>query len=386
MKITKIDTYIVNAYRLNWVFVRVSTDQGLVGWGESSLEYKAQAVAAAIHELERYLVGEDPFCIEAHYERMFRDSYWRVGPVLMSAISGVEMALWDILGKHLGVPVYQLLGGMVNDRVKLYANGWFKGATEPEHFAQAAKRAQKRGFNALKWDPFGQAWMEIGKREQAYALDCVAAVKEAVGDEMDLLIEGHGRFNLPTAIRVARLLEPYDPMFFEEPIPPDNPAAMGELRKKSPVPIAAGERVYTIFGFEQLLASQGVDYIQPDVSHAGGMMQLKKIAAMAQARYVGFAAHNPSGPIANAATLQIAACTPNYVIHEIMATDVPWRSEVVDEDLVFENGRLLIPAKPGLGVDIHVDKLDAHPYKPVDIRHYSGNLTDIRPADEKPYF
>jgi galactonate dehydratase len=386
LKIIKIDTYIVNAYRLNWVFVRISTDQGLVGWGESSLEYKAQAVATAIHELERYLIGQDPLLIEAHYERMFRDGYWRVGPVLMSAISGVEMALWDILGKHLGVPVFQLLGGMVNDRVRLYANGWFKGATQPEHFARAAKRAQKRGFKALKWDPFGQAYMEIGKRELAFALDCVAAVKQAVGDEVDLLIEGHGRFNLPTAIRIARLLEPYEPRFFEEPIPPDNFAAMGELRGKSTVPIAAGERVYTVYGFEQLLASRGVDYIQPDVSHAGGLMQLKKIAAMAQARYVGFAAHNPSGPIANAATLQLAACTPNYVIHEIMATDVPWRGEVVDEELVFENGDLLIPTKPGLGVDIRVDELEKHPYKPVDIRHYSGSLTDIRPSDEKPYF
>lgn len=386
MKITKIETFIVYAYRLNWVFVAVHTDRGIIGWGESSLEYKAHAVVASIHELERYLIGKDPRAIEAHYENMFRDSYWRVGPVLMSAISGIEMALWDILGKDLGVPVYQLLGGKVNDKVKLYANGWFKGSTKPEHFAEAAKRAKARGFKALKWDPFGKSYMEIDKHELCFALDCVKAVKEAVGDEIDLLIEGHGRFNLPTALRIARKLEEFDPYFFEEPIPPDNPAIMSELRSKSPVPIAAGERMYTVFGFDQLLSNQCVDYVQPDISHAGGFLQCKKIAAMAQARYVGFAAHNPSGPIANAATLQLAACTPNYVIHEIMATDVPWRKEVVDEELFFSDGLLKIPEKPGLGIDIKTENLDRFPYQPVDLRHYSGNLTDIRPTDEEPYF
>ncbi len=386
MKIAEVKTYIVNAFRLNWVFVKVSTDNGLTGWGESSLEYKAQAVTAAIGELERYLVGEDPFRIEHHYENMFRDSYWRVGPILMSAVSGIEMALWDLLGKHLVVPVYQLLGGKINERVKVYANGWFKGATVPDQFAEAAKRAKERGFRALKWDPFGRAYQDLSATDLDFALRCIDAVKNTVMPDVDILIEGHGRFNLPTGIKIANALEPFNPLFFEEPLPPDNFAALSELRKKSPVPIAAGERVYTIYGFRDLLAQKAVDFVQPDVSHAGGLMQCKKIAAMAQADYLAFAAHNPSGPIANAATLQLAACTPNYAIHEIMATDVPWRKEIVDESLSFKDGYLEIPDKPGLGIEIKEENLADYPYQPVNLRHYSGHLTNIRPHDEAPYF
>jgi galactonate dehydratase len=204
--------------------------------------------------------------------------------------------------------------------------------------------------------------------------------------DVDILIEGHGRFNLPTGIKIANALAPFNPLFFEEPLPPDNFAALAELREKSPVPIAAGERVYTIFGFRELLARKAVDFVQPDVSHAGGLMQCKKIAAMAQADYLAFAAHNPSGPLANAATLQLAACIPNYAIHEIMATDVPWRKEIVDESLFFKDGYLDIPDEPGLGIDIKEENLARYPYQPVNIRHYSGQLTDIRPPDETPYF
>jgi galactonate dehydratase len=238
----------------------------------------------------------------------------------------------------------------------------------------------------MKWDPFGKASLDISPQELRQAISCVAAVREAVGDTVDLLIEGHGRFNIPTASRIARELEPYKPLFFEEPVPPDNLDALAEVRRQSPVAIAAGERLYTQHAFHELIEKRAVDYMQPDISHAGGLFSLKKMAAMAEAAHVAFAPHNPSGPVANAATLQLAACTPNFTILEIMISDVIWRSEICDEALQMENGCLLIPDKPGLGIEIDEAACARYPYQPHRLRHYTGNLTDIRPPQTAPYF
>ena len=223
MKITDLKTYVVHCYRTNWVFVKVETDEGISGIGEATLEMKEKTVEAAVLELKDYLLGKDPREIERHFHVMYRDSYWRTGPVLMSALSGVEMALWDISAKELGVPVYRLLGGKCNDRVKAYANAWFAGAKTPEAFAEKAKIAvAQRGFRALKWDPFGSAYQNMSTKELDDALAVVGAVRDAVGNAVDLLIEGHGRFNVPTACAIARELEPFRPLFFEEPVQPDN--------------------------------------------------------------------------------------------------------------------------------------------------------------------
>jgi galactonate dehydratase len=296
------------------------------------------------------------------------------------------MALWDIRGKHLGVPVYQLLGGKVNDKVRIYVNGWFSGAKEPEEFGEKAKIAVQRGITAMKWDPFGKSYLEISNADLDKALRCVAAVREAVGDKVDLLIEGHGRFNVPTGIKIAKELEQFKPMLFEEPVPPDNLEALKAVRDKSPVAISAGERLYTLRSFKDLFEMRAADYIQPDISHAGGIMELKKIAAAAEAYYIPFAPHNPSGPVANAATLQLAACCPNFSILEIMYSDVTWRADVTNEKLEYKDGYITIPDKPGLGIEINEEECLKHPYSVHTLRHYMGALTDIRPPDTAFYF
>jgi len=363
-----------------------AADDGIDGVGEATLEYKEKALTGAVEHIRDYLVGEDPRDIERHVHAIYRDAYWRGGAVLMSALSAVEMALWDILGKSLGVPVYRLLGGKIRDRVRLYVNGWFAGAKTPEEFGEKAKSAVRRGVSALKWDPFGKAYLELSNADLTRALNCIQAVRDAVGPDVDLLIEGHGRFDVPTGIRIARELEPFRPYWFEEPTPPDNLEALRAVREKSPVPIAAGERLYTLKDFRALFEMRAADFIQPDVSHAGGILELLKIAAVAETYYIPFAPHNPSGPVANAATLQLAACVPNFRILEIMYSDVVWRKEVTNEQLTCENGELLIPEKPGLGVELNEDACLAHPYTPHTLRHYTGALTDIRPAETEFYF
>ncbi len=386
MKITQIKPFVVDCFRTNFVFVKIYTDEGITGVGEGTLEYKEKAFLGALEHIEEYLIGKNPLDVEQHFHNIYRDAYWRGGPVLMSALSAVEMAMWDILGKSLGVPVYQLLGGKVNDKVRIYVNGWFAGAKEPEEFAEKAKAAVKRGVTAMKWDPFGKAYLEISNAELNKALRNVAAVREAVGDEVDLLIEGHGRFNVPTSIKIAKELEQFKPMFFEEPTPPDSLEALRQVKDKSPVAISAGERLYTRWDYRRFFDIMPADFVQPDVSHAGGIMELKKIAAEAECRYIPFAPHNPSGPVANAATLQLAANCPNFSILEIMYSDVPWRKDITNESLEYKDGYITIPSKPGLGIEINEDECLKHPYKPHTLRHYNGTLTDIRPPKSEFYF
>ena len=386
MKITDIKTFVVDCFRTNWAFVKVYTDEGIDGVGEATLEYKEHALCGAVEHIKDVLVGKDPTNIEQIVHDLYRDSYWRCGPVLMSAISAVEVALWEILGKSLNVPVYKLLGGKTNEKVRIYVNGWFAGAKTPEQFGEKAKIAVQRGVTAMKWDPFGKTYMDISNKDLDTALKCVAAVREAVGNEVDLLIEGHGRFNVATGIKIAKELEQFKPMLFEEPVPPDNLAALKAVRDKSPVAISAGERLYNLRQYKDMFDLRAADYIQPDISHAGGLMELKKISALADMHYTGFAPHNPSGPVANAATLQLAGCCTNFSILEIMYSDVPWRADVTNEELKYEDGYIYVPDKPGIGIEINEEACLAHPYQPHTLRHYTGALTDIRPPESKFYF
>ncbi len=386
MKITDVKTFVVDCFRTNWVFVKVYTDEGIAGVGEGTLEYKEHALEGAVEHLKNYLMGKDPRNIERLYHDIYRDAYWRGGAVLMSALSAVECALWDILGKSLGVPVYTLLGGKANEDCRIYVNGWFAGAKTPREFAEKAKIVVKKGVTAMKWDPFGKSYLQISNADLTNALECVAAVREAVGDKIDLLIEGHGRFDVPTGIKIAKELEQFKPMWFEEPVPPNNLEALKAVRDKSPVAISAGERLYTRFDYNELFRTRACDYIQPDISHAGGIMELKKIAAIAEANYIPFAPHNPSGPVANAATLQLAACCPNFCILEIMYSDVDYRKYVTNENLVYENGRIRIGDKPGLGIELNEEECLKHPYVEHNLRHYTGALTDIRPPKTEFYF
>ena len=386
MKITDIKVYIMDAYRTNWTFIKVETDEGLSGWGEASLGTQEMALKGCVEDLKRLIVGRDPLQIEKMRFEVYRDIYWKGGPVLMSAISGVEMAMWDIAGKYFNTSVYNLFGGKMRDKVKMYANGWFSGSKTPENFAKKAKETVALGVNALKWDPFGKAHMTLTKEEMHTAVEIVGAVREAVGDDVELLIECHGRFNLYTAIEISQELAPFKPMLLEEPCPPDNLKALAKVKEKSLIPIAAGERVYSIYGFDDLFTKEAVDIAQPDMFHTGGMMECKKIAAMAEAKHIPISFHNPSGPISNAAILQLAAATPNFLIHEIMINDGSFRKSITNEEVIFEDGYILIGDKPGLGIDVNVDAVLERPYHPINLRHYSGNLTEIRPQNDTIYY
>ncbi len=386
MKITGIKTFVCDAYRTNWVFVKVLTDNGPSGIGEATLEYKEHAVVSAMKELERGLVGKDPHNVEAIWHDAYRDAYWRGGPVLMSALSAIEMALWDIKGKDLGVPVWKLLGGKVRDSVPCYANAWFAGSKTPEDFARCAKVAVESGFSGLKWDPFGSEYMNISPKVLSRSLDCIAAVKDAVGDKVHLIIEGHGRFNVPTAVRIGNALSEFGILWFEEPIPPDDKKGLAWVRSKISTPVSGGERLYSRFDYLDFLRMECADFWQPDVSHAGGIMEIKKISAMAEAHHIPVCPHNPSGPVANAATLQLAACVQNFYLLETMATDIPWRADITNEVVNFENSAMTIPDAPGLGLEINEEAIAAHPYQVHDLRHYKGTLTDIRAEGSKGYF
>jgi len=372
MKITAVRTYLTFGGWRNWVFVQVETDKGLTGLGEATVEGKEQTIAAAVADLSRYLVGKDPRRIEEHTYAMYRDAFWRGGPVLNSAISGVEQALWDIKGKVLGAPVYELLGGPCRERVKAYANGWFAGARTPGEYAEKAAWAVSQGFQALKWDPFGQSDLFIDRETANRAVECVRAVREAVGPDVELLIEVHGRLSPANAIRLAHRLEPYDIGFYEEPVPPENIPAMEKVARAVNIPIATGERLFTIFGFRELLERQVVDIIQPDPCHAGGISGLKKIAGMAEAYYVAIAPHNPNGPVATAVCLHLAACLPNFLFLETpLDLGAPWRKELLTEPLeTLVDGYYELPTKPGLGIELNMDVVKAHPYQPVDMRMF----------------
>lgn len=381
MKLQRLTTFICDAYRTNWVFVKIESQDGIVGWGEATLEYREHTIEVALHELERGLVGRDIENIEAWWQDAYRDAYWRGGPVLTSALSAIEMALWDIQGKALGVPVHRLLGGKVRSSVPCYANAWFAGAEEPQEFADKAKEAVAMGYKALKWDPYGSAFRTLSPGEMRRALTVIEAVADAVGDSARIMIEAHGRFELPAARRIARSLEDFGIHWLEEPLIPGNLENYARLRAETRTPLSLGERLYTRWDFREVFAKGCADFIQPDVSHAGGIWELRKIGAMAEMWQIGFCPHNPSGPVANAATLQLAACTPNFEFLETMATDVPWRKEVAREACTFSNGEMSIPEIPGLGVEINEDALKRFPYQVHDLRHYTGALTHIRPAD-----
>lgn len=380
MQLVELKTYLVDAFRTNWVFVKIVSDSGDVGWGEATLEYREHTVAQAIDELARGLSGRELDNINAWFGDAYRDAYWRGGPVLTSALSAVEMALWDLKGKALGVPVHQLLGGPVRDEIPCYANAWFSGARTADDFGQAAVEAVSRGYAALKWDPFGSAFRSMSLAEIRQSLTVVDRVRDAVGDSVELIIEGHGRFDVITARRIGRELAKFDILWFEEPLIPGNIRQYVELRREIDTPVSLGERLYTKWDFRELFDLGGVDVVQPDVSHCGGISELRQIATMAELSHQWCCPHNPSGPVANAATVQLAAVMPNCPYLETMATDVPWRSELVVESCRVKDGKMTISNEPGLGIEVNEDRLADYPYQVHDLRHYQGTLTDIRPT------
>lgn len=391
MRISAIRTVVVNAEMRNWVFVKIETDQpGLYGWGEASLEWKTRAVVGAVEDFAPMLLGEDPQRIEHLYQKMYRQSFWRLGVIGMSAISGIEQALWDIAGKEVGLPVYRLLGGRVRDRVRMYTHlggGDMRAVYEsqqsqdPQVFVERALAVIEKGYTAVKvlLTPPTESLNAIAAYN--YAARVMAALREAVGVDVDIMVDCHGRHFPANALEFCRVLAPYRPYFVEEPVPPENIDVMAELRKQSPVPIATGERLVTRFGFRELFEKGACHVIQPDLCHCGGLWEAKKIAAMAETYYLGVAPHNPLGPVANAAALHFALSTPNFLIQEDMLADVPWRWEVVQHQLQMQDGYWLPVDAPGLGIEVDEAAARKHPFQQevihaTTIRAHDGAILD----------
>ena len=370
MKITGIKTVVVNAQMRNWVFVKVETDTaGLDGWGEASLEWKTRAVAGAIEDLKPFILGDDPTRIEHLYQKLYRQPFFRPGLIGLSAISGIEQACWDILGKQLGVPVYKLLGGTVRDKVRMYTHlggGEMSAVYESFDAARVIELAQDvvaRGYTAVKvvFVPYSEPLMGAPYAKKLAAV--MSRLREAVGDRVDIMVDFHGRTYPAVAIEYINAIAEYRPYFCEEPVPPENIDALAEVCRAVKTPIATGERLATRHQFREVLEKRAAHVIQPDLCHCGGLLEAKKISAMAEAYYVGVAPHNPLGPIANAAALHFALSTPNFLIQEDMLSDVPWRWEVVESSLRTENGYWLPSDAPGLGIRVNEAAAARHPFQ-----------------------
>lgn len=377
MKIAAVDTLIVDGGRRNWVFVTVVTEDGLQGLGEATLEGRAEAAAACVSELRRSLIGADARRIQHLWQVMYRHAFYRGGPAMTSAVSGVEQALWDLKGKALGVPVYELLGGACRDRLRVYANG--PRGKSPEEYATSACAIRAAGFNAMKVAPL-EATMPVDDGATIRrAADCVRAIRDAVGPSVAIAVDVHGRLSPAMSIQFAHRIEDLDIWFIEEPSLPENPRAMAQVARATHIPVATGERLFTKFGFREVLELGAAALLQPDVSHCGGIQEARFIAAMAEVCYAGFAPHNPLSPVNTAASAQVAMASPNFVALEWVFDDVPWRDQLLTEPLAIRDGWLTLPARPGLGIDLDFEVCRAHPYNPVNLGamwHEDGSVAD----------
>jgi galactonate dehydratase len=370
MKITKVTPMTMGTEWRNITFVKVETDEGLTGIADVRALNRTETVVGYLTEsVPRYVLGADPFEIESLVHRMSLQDFGRAGEVVMTGVALIEIACWDIVGQALGQPVYRLLGGAVREQIKAYANGWYTVERSPEEFHAAATRVMERGYRALKFDPFGDGFYEIERSEKRRVVSLVEAVRDAVGPDVDILVEMHGRFNPVTAIEMANELAPYKPSWYEEPTPPENLAALKKVADAiAPlgIPIATGERLHTPFEYRELFELQCADIIQTDITHFGGILNTKKLAAWANAYYMLIAPHNVGGPVSTAAALHLAASTPNFKIQEYFndfgeafvqeaATGLP---KVVD-------GYFALPEGPGLGLTLNEDVIEAHPQRDV---------------------
>ncbi|MCM3629514.1 galactonate dehydratase [Paenibacillus glycanilyticus] len=353
MKITDMKLYHVKP---RWLFLKIETDEGIAGWGEPIVEGRALTVATAIEELKRYLIGEDPLRIEHHWQIMYRGTFYRGGPVLVSAISGIEQALWDIKGKFYNLPVYEMLGGRVRDKIRMYCHC---GGATPEEFAANAKQRVAAGFDAIKTGVDAPVRNIDSLAFVESQVNKFAAAREAVDSGVDIAIDFHGRVSPAMAIRLAAALEPYYPMFIEEPCLPENVDQLLRVAESTSIPIATGERLFTRWGFREALEKGAVAIVQPDLCHAGGIFEGRKIAAMAETYYASIAPHNPLGPISLAACLQLDACTPNFLIQEHPSMAEKWDlgEGYLNQPFEVIGGHVAIPRGPGLGIEINEEAL-----------------------------
>ena len=363
MKITKLQCDYIWTGSRNWLIVRVRTDAGITGIGEAFPIGPDRAIAETVAYFQSWIEGWDPFDIERVWHELYAGSRFPTGSIITSAISGIDQALWDIKGRALGVPVYELLGGKVRDRIRVYQSP--EGETPAELADDARRLVERYGFTALKIGPFAAAadtwpWSrQVDSAEQR-----LAAVRDAVGPDIDIGVDPHAKIFEPVrALEMAERLKPYRPMFFEEPVRPENFEALAKLTAKSPIPIATGEAVFTKFQFRDLLATGAADIIQPDVAATGGLTEMKKIAAMAEAHYVSVAPHNPLGPLASTTNVHFAATAPNFLVLEYHADDVGLRAEILHEPLKLEDGYVVLPDAPGLGVELNEEVFEKYPYR-----------------------
>ncbi|MAG35418.1 MAG: mandelate racemase [Dehalococcoidia bacterium] len=383
MKVTDVKTFLVHpGIGKNWLFVKVETDAGVHGWGEAYTQAdRDHAIVAHVKQMRRYLLGRDPFQIKHFTTVMYLDFAGKRGAMdFYSALSGLEQALWDIAGKALNVPVYNLLGGQCRDRIRVYANGWSSGADSPEETARKAVGLVEMGFTAMKWDPFPPPWRPfISRWEEQAAVASVRAVRDAVGPTIDLLVEVHRRLAPSPAVRVARMLEPFDPFWYEEPVSARDLASLARVHRDIQLPVVTGEELYTKAEFRPVFEQQAADIINPDVCNCGGILELKEIAAMAEPYHVAVAPHNyNSTTLGLAATIHAAAVMPNFLITEYFVNFEAVGRELAEPPFVVDSGYIALPTGPGLSLDLSEDALARYPYQrfpPRSIRH---------PADEGP--
>ena len=381
MKITKITTYRLPP---RWMFLKIETDEGVVGWGEPVIEGRARTVEAAVHELSDYLIGQDPSRINDLWQVMYRAGFYRGGPILMSAIAGIDQALWDIKGKVLNAPVWQLMGGLVRDKIKAYS--WV-GGDRPADVIDGIKTLREIGFDTFKLNGCEELGLIDNSRAVDAVVNTVAQIREAFGNQIEFGLDFHGRVSAPMAKVLIKELEPYRPLFIEEPVLCENMEVFKEIAVACNIPIATGERLFTKYDFKRLLQAGGVDIIQPDLSHAGGLTEVKKIASMAEAYDVALAPHCPLGPIALAACLNVDATCYNAVIQE-QSIGIHYNvgKSVLDyalnkQDFQFVDGFCAMPTKPGLGVEVNKElvleeNLTKHQWKNPIWRHVDGSVAE----------
>jgi galactonate dehydratase len=357
MKITNYELYQVPP---RWLFLKIETDEGITGWGEPVIEGKAATVKTAVDELMQSLIGKDPMNIEGLWNLMYRGGFYRGGPILMSAVSGIDQALWDIKGKYFNAPVHQLIGGKAKDKMRVYS--WI-GGDRPDDIGNAAKLAKEAGFTAVKMNATNEMQYIDSYKKIELVLQRVAALRDAVGMDVEVGIDFHGRLHKPMAKVLAKELEQFHPMFIEEPVLPENNEALKEIARLTSIPIATGERMFSRWQFKQLLNDGCVDIIQPDLSHAGGITECKKIISMAEAYDVAAAPHCPLGPIALAACLQVdATCHNAFIQEQSLGIHYNKTNDLLDylndaSVFKYENGFVNIPSQPGLGISINEEKV-----------------------------
>lgn len=391
MKIVAIETHVCNARMRNWIFVKVVTDQdGLYGWGEATLEWHTRSVVGAVEDLAPLLVGEDPSRIEHLWQAMYRQHFWHGnGIVRATAISGIDIALWDIAGKVAGVPCSKLWGGPVRDYIRTYAHlgagrmedFYETDASDAQRFADLALEAVEMGFTAFKSMAVPETMALEGLKPVKYAEANVRAMREAVGDDIDIMVDCHARPSPAMGLRFGKALEPYGLYFFEEPCWPESLDGLARIRAALTTPVATGERLTHLAAFRDLFAAGGADVCQLDLTHCGGFTAARHVASLAEAHRVALAPHNPQGPVSTAASLEFGFSQPSYVICETVHGDVPWRQDVVTEGFVTEpEGRIVRPnAKPGLGIELDEKEIAKHPFQqelPQRSFHADGSVLD----------